>query len=74
MPLDPPEKLTVGEHSPAKGSSVLYVADARVLLSVTQRSPPSFYSNPDFWLSCKNHISGSGDPKIVKSIVSEFIK
>ena len=23
----------------------------------------------DFWLSCKNHISGSGDPKIVKPIL-----
>jgi len=57
VPLDPPEKLTVGEHLPAKESSVLWVADARVPLSVTQRSPPFFYSNPDFWLSCKNHIS-----------------
>ena len=43
MPLDPPEKLTVGEHSPAKVSPVLWVADARVPLSVTQRSPSLFY-------------------------------
>jgi len=28
-----------------------------------------FYSNPDFWYYCKNHISGSVDPKIVKSIL-----
>ena len=30
MPLDPPEKLNVGEHLPAKVSSVLGVTDARV--------------------------------------------
>ena len=57
MPLDPSEKLTIGEHSPAKVSPVLWVADARDPLSVTQRSSPLFYSNPDFWHSCKNHIS-----------------
>ena len=33
MPSDPPEKLTVGEHSPAKVSPVLWVADARDPLS-----------------------------------------
>ena len=38
-------------------------------LPVTQRSPPSFYSNPDFWFSCKNHISCFWDPKIVKPIL-----
>ena len=43
MPLDPPEKLTVGEHLPAKESSVPWVADAQDPLSVTQRFPPSFY-------------------------------
>jgi len=30
VPLDPPEKLTIGEHLPAKESSVLGVTDARV--------------------------------------------
>ena len=30
MPLDPPEKLTVGEHLPAKGVLCLGVADMRV--------------------------------------------
>ena len=30
MPLDPPEKLTIGERLPAKGSSVLGVTDDRV--------------------------------------------
>ena len=48
MPLDPPEKLTVGEHSPASVLSVLYVADTRVPLSMTQRFPPLFYSNSRF--------------------------
>ena len=28
-----------------------------------------FYSNPDFWHSCKNHISIFVDPKIVKLIL-----
>ena len=35
VPLDPPEKLTVGEHSPASVLSVSCVADMRVPLSVT---------------------------------------
>ena len=48
MPLDPPEKFTVGEHSPASVLSVLCVADTRVPLSVTQRFPPLFYSNSRF--------------------------
>jgi len=49
MPLDPPEKLTVGEHSPASVLSALCVADMRVTLSVTQRFPPLFYSNSRFY-------------------------
>jgi len=69
VPLDPPEKLTVGEHSPAKVSSVLWVADAWDPLSATHRSSPFFYSNPDFWLSYKNHIFCFWDPKIGKQIV-----
>jgi len=48
MPLDPPEKFTVGEHSPASVLSVLCVTDTRVLLSVTQRFLPFFYSNSRF--------------------------
>ena len=48
MPLNLPEKLTVGKHSPAKVSPVLWVADAWVLLSVTQRSSPLFYSKSRF--------------------------
>jgi len=51
VPLDPSEKLTVCEHSPAKASSVLCVADAQDPLSVTQMSSPLFYSNLDFLLS-----------------------
>ena len=69
VPLDPLEKLTVGEHSPAKASSVLWVADEQDPLSVTQRSSPFFYSNPGYCLSCKNHISCFSDPKIVKPIL-----
>ena len=56
MPLDPLEKLTVGEHSPASVLSVLCVTDTRVLLSVTQRFL-SFIQILDFVQSCKNHIS-----------------
>ena len=48
MPLDPPEKLTVDEHSPASVLSVFCVADTRVPLSVTQRLPPLFYSKSRF--------------------------
>jgi len=48
MLLDPPEKLIVGEHSPASVLSVLCVADTQVPLSVTQRLPPLFYSNSRF--------------------------
>jgi len=48
MPLDPPEKLTVGEHSPASVLSVSCVADRRVPLTVTQRVPPLFYLNSRF--------------------------
>jgi len=48
MPLDPPEKLTIGEHSPASVLSVSCVADTRVPLSVTQRLPPLFYLNSRF--------------------------
>ena len=39
-----------------EGVPYLWVADVRDPLSVTQRSPPLFYSNPDFLQSCKNHI------------------
>ena len=35
VPLDPPEKLTIGEHSPASVFSVFWVADTRDPLSVT---------------------------------------
>jgi len=48
MPLDPPEKLTVGEHSPASMLSVSCDADTRVPLSMTQRHPPLFYLNSKF--------------------------
>ena len=48
MPLDPPEKLTVDEHSPASASPVLWVPDARDPLSVTQWSPPLFYLKSRF--------------------------
>ena len=34
MPLDPLEKLTIGEHSPASVLSVSCVADTLVLLSL----------------------------------------
>ena len=64
MPLDPPEKLTIGEHSSASVLSVSCVADTRVPLSVTQRLPPLFYLNSRFlailqksyllFLSCKS--------------------
>ena len=45
MPLDPPEKLTIGEHSPASVFSVSCDADTRVPMSVTQRLPPLFCLN-----------------------------
>jgi len=48
MPLDPPEKLIIGEHSPACVLSVSCVADTRVPLSVTQWLPPLFYLNSRF--------------------------
>ena len=48
VPLVPPEKLTVGEHSPTSVSSVLWVADTWVPLSVTQRLPPLFYLKSRF--------------------------
>jgi len=48
MPLDLPEKLNVGEHSPASVFSASYDADTRVPLSVAQRLPPLFYLNPRF--------------------------
>ena len=48
MPLDPPEKLTVGEHSPASVLSVFCVADTRVPLLVTQQLPPLFYLKSKF--------------------------
>jgi len=48
VPLDPPEKLTVGEHSSASVLSVSCVADTRVSLSVTQWLPPLFYLNSRF--------------------------
>ena len=69
MPLGPPEKLTIGEHLPAKESSVLGVTDARVPSASDSTVTPSFYSILDFWLSCKHHISSSGDPKMVKPIL-----
>jgi hypothetical protein len=34
----------------------------------------SFIQNPDFWLSCKNHISCFWDPKIVKQILCCFLR
>ena len=48
MLLDPPEKLTVSEHSRASVLSVFCVADSWVPLSVTQRLPPLFYSKSIF--------------------------
>jgi len=48
MPLDPPEKLTVSEHSPASVFSISCDADTRVPLSVAQRLPPLFYLNSRF--------------------------
>jgi len=63
--------LTVAEKSPARVASAV----GKMTLTCRARCQchlPSllfFYSNPDFWYSCKNHISGSGDPKIVKSVL-----
>jgi len=48
MPLDPPEKLTIGEHSSASVSSISGDADTRVPLSVAQRLPPLFYLKSRF--------------------------
>ena len=63
--------LAVAEKSPAR------VASAVRKMTLTggvhcQCHLPSllfFYSNLDFWLSCKNHISSSSDPKMVKPIL-----
>ena len=49
MPLDPPEKLTVGEHLPAKGVLCLGVADTRVPhASDSTVTPFSFIQNWNF--------------------------
>ena len=56
MSLDPPEKLTVGERSPVSVLSVLGVAAAWVLLSMT-RFPSLFYSKFQIWYKLPKFIS-----------------
>ena len=57
MSLDPPEKLIVGEHSPASVVSVFRVYDTWVLLSVTWFPSSSFIQIPDFCANLqKSHL------------------
>jgi len=63
--------LAVAEKSPARVASA--VREKNLIDGVHCQCHLlhsfSFIQNLDFWLSYKNHISSSGDPKIVKPIL-----